>query len=267
MRTDANIHWSEPLRVHAARVSLQYKRASPDMTFSRPPSASPIVIPDVHGASALLHAALQHFPERNFVFLGDLIDRGPDSRGVLGATRGLLECGRAQLCWGNHEVLLRDVLTAGDPRARARWLRSGGRRTLVQFPLEADLIHESELLLARAQPWVRLGSLLCVHAARPTLAPGEVNLPPEPLDEHHLWAPPKHNTRPFPAGTLLSVHGHTPVTWPRYIGKDGVRGELYLDLAPHRTGRLAAYDPDARHAVIFSETGPLQTVELRDFSQ
>lgn len=162
--------------------------------------------------------------------------------------------------------MLRDALVSQDPRARARWMRNGGRQTLIQFPSEAALVRESEMLLTSAQPWIQLGHLFCAHAARPTLASGELNLPLLPLDEHHLWAPPEQNTRPFPVGTLLSIHGHTPVPWPRHVSQGGGRGALYIDLGPHRTGRLAAYDPDAQHAVIFTETAPPQTVALQAFS-
>lgn len=82
-----------------ARISAEPAGVTPYYNFrisespSHPPYSSPVIIPDVHGACALLHAALRHFPERTFVFLGDLIDRGPDSRGVLRTTSDLFKRG------------------------------------------------------------------------------------------------------------------------------------------------------------------------------
>lgn len=75
------------------------------------------IIPDVHGQGAKLDALLdalgyQHRQgrwqppqaERGLVFLGDLIDRGPQQRAVLDRVRALEEDGLAQRIMGNHEM-------------------------------------------------------------------------------------------------------------------------------------------------------------------
>jgi hypothetical protein len=75
------------------------------------------IIPDIHGQSAKLDAALAGLgwrrgsvgwsppdPDRQIVFLGDFIDRGPDNRAVLKTVRDLVGAGKAKAIMGNHEL-------------------------------------------------------------------------------------------------------------------------------------------------------------------
>ena len=73
------------------------------------------IIGDVHGEINALNDLLlqlgyaadgQHCDGRRLVFLGDLIDRGPDSPAVLKKVMALVEGGGAQLILGNHELNL-----------------------------------------------------------------------------------------------------------------------------------------------------------------
>lgn len=73
------------------------------------------IVGDVHGELDALqellrllgHGACGGHPEgRRLVFLGDLVDRGPDSVGVVRLVRDLVESGRAQVVLGNHELNL-----------------------------------------------------------------------------------------------------------------------------------------------------------------
>lgn len=82
------------------------------------------LVGDVHGEIDALHALLarlgydgagRHPDGRRLVFLGDLIDRGPDSPAVLELVRGFVAAGRAQCVLGNHELnLLRDIRKHGN---------------------------------------------------------------------------------------------------------------------------------------------------------
>lgn len=84
--------------------------------FVAPLFEGPIdIIGDIHGEISALENLLEHLgyaddgahPEgRRLVFLGDLVDRGPDSPAVLRRTRGLVEAGSAQCILGNHEFNL-----------------------------------------------------------------------------------------------------------------------------------------------------------------
>jgi len=82
------------------------------------------IVGDVHGEIDALDGLLatlgyapdgQHPQARRLVFVGDLVDRGPDSPAVLDRVLGMVAAGRAQCLLGNHELnLLRDVEKHGN---------------------------------------------------------------------------------------------------------------------------------------------------------
>lgn len=87
------------------------------------------VIGDVHGHAAELATLLErmgyeercgawrHPAGRRAVFLGDLIDRGPEIRRTLDIVRGMVEAGSALAVMGNHELNALHYTTA-DPIVR-----------------------------------------------------------------------------------------------------------------------------------------------------
>ena len=70
------------------------------------------IIGDVHGEADALRSLLARLgcdpvrktAERPLVFVGDLVDRGPDSVAVVALVKGLVEAGLAQCVLGNHEL-------------------------------------------------------------------------------------------------------------------------------------------------------------------
>ncbi|SLN58751.1 Bis(5'-nucleosyl)-tetraphosphatase PrpE [asymmetrical] [Roseovarius gaetbuli] len=75
------------------------------------------IIPDIHGQAEKLRVALRNLgwhrsgtswthpePDRQIVFLGDFIDRGPENSAVIRIVRQLMDAGRAQAIMGNHEL-------------------------------------------------------------------------------------------------------------------------------------------------------------------
>lgn len=102
-------------------------------------------IGDVHGRLDLLEPLVEailsdarHSPtgRRTVVFLGDYVDRGPDSRGVLKYLSRLQQ--DSSLDWrflkGNHEEAMLDFLE--DPSAGVRWCQYGGDATLASYGLK-----------------------------------------------------------------------------------------------------------------------------------
>lgn len=92
------------------------------------------IIGDVHGDAVKLEAALKVADSQGsaVVLVGDYIDRGPDSKGVLEllvAASGVLG-DRITLLRGNHEVALLNYLETGDP---AMFLRHGGLTTIRSY--------------------------------------------------------------------------------------------------------------------------------------
>ncbi len=82
----------------------------------QPLAAGPLdLIGDVHGELGALQELTaklgydekgRHCDGRTLVFLGDLVDRGPDSPGVVARVQSWVETGRAQCVCGNHELNL-----------------------------------------------------------------------------------------------------------------------------------------------------------------
>jgi serine/threonine protein phosphatase 1 len=101
---------------------------------------------DIHGRLDLLDRLLHDIAaddarrgaaRTEIIFLGDLVDRGPDSAGVV---ERLLEFGRSgppsRFLMGNHEEVFLRVLT-GDTKAMRFFLRIGGRATVMSYGFDA----------------------------------------------------------------------------------------------------------------------------------
>lgn len=93
-----------------------------------------IVVGDVHGCAERLRSVLDDVRDcdRRIVFLGDYVDRGPDSRAVLDllveARHTLAD--RLILLRGNHEIALLQMLATGLPAA---FLRHRGATTMLSY--------------------------------------------------------------------------------------------------------------------------------------
>jgi serine/threonine protein phosphatase 1 len=93
-----------------------------------------LAIGDVHGCSRALDRLLWEVAPREndiIVFLGDYIDRGPDSRGVIDRVIALSLTHNVVPLRGNHEIM---ILAARTRRDFARdWLNCGGIETLESY--------------------------------------------------------------------------------------------------------------------------------------
>jgi serine/threonine protein phosphatase 1 len=95
-----------------------------------------IAVGDIHGCSAALDALLAVLdlrPDDTLVTLGDTIDRGLDSRGVLDRLIALKDHCRLVPLMGNHDRMLLDALADRDGRAHALWRACGGIATLQSY--------------------------------------------------------------------------------------------------------------------------------------
>jgi serine/threonine protein phosphatase 1 len=98
-----------------------------------------IAIGDVHGCSRALEillGAIEPKPDDVIVTLGDYVNRGPDSRGVLKQLIALeRQCDLIPLL-GNHDQMFLQLLldaAAGHSRVLSSWLRMGGDATLASY--------------------------------------------------------------------------------------------------------------------------------------
>ena len=203
-------------------------------------------IGDVHGQLdklRTLHAAIaadlaaRPVGAPLLLHLGDLIDWGPDSAGVLSLlaagspVRGMKMVNLA----GDHEQMLLDAL-GGDGAAATDWLHSGGDASLASWGIAPGTtraewetgIPPTHLALLRGLAHRhRAGGYLFVHAG---LRPGIELADQVPTDLHHIREPFLSTDYSF---GVVVVHGHsvaaTPVVRANRIGVDtgaGLGGKL-----------------------------------------
>jgi serine/threonine protein phosphatase 1 len=208
-------------------------------------------IGDIHGALHKLqmlvarceaHAAGR---TRRYVFLGDYIDRGPDSAGVL---RLLRETTDVVALMGNHEAMLLAAIDGAI--APGLWLEQGGGVTLQSYGVrEVGELPRDHLDWLRALPRRHDdGRRLFVHAGVDPRRPLEAQ-----DDNDLIWI-----REPFLAAThdygRLIVHGHTPCL----SGEPDVRmNRLNLDTGAGFGGPLTAavFTDDATPPVDFLQAG------------
>jgi serine/threonine protein phosphatase 1 len=93
-----------------------------------------LVIGDIHGCSTALRtvlAAVRPGREDVLVTLGDYVDRGIDSKGVLDILIGLEKTTQLKPLTGNHEILFLEAMAERiDPQG---WLHVGGSETLISY--------------------------------------------------------------------------------------------------------------------------------------
>lgn len=171
-----------PLR---ALANLVTKRAPRAVREARVPDGRRVyAIGDVHGRLDLVEALLDRIDadeqargpaDTLIVFLGDLVDRGPDSRGVIDRLIAWRDGPRAmRFLMGNHEeVFLKAV--AGDLRALKFLTRIGGRATILSYGIDEDTYQtlDYEGLAAALQACVPAGHVAFLSAFEETIEIGD----------------------------------------------------------------------------------------------
>jgi serine/threonine protein phosphatase 1 len=203
-------------------------------------------IGDIHGRLDLLDRmvkviardAAQHGGDSLTVTLGDYVDRGPKSRGVIERLMTNPFPGAYVALKGNHEALLDGFLA--EPKSGLHWQHLGGLQTLKSFGVRSgrDLDHASAGLRAALTPEhltffgslkmsLTVGQYFFCHAG---VRPG-VPLQQQ-SDEDLLWIRNEFLDSAADFGKIV-VHGHTPVVEPQ------VRpNRINVDTGAFATGRL-----------------------------
>jgi len=196
-------------------------------------------IGDIHGSLRKLRALLarcqRHAQGRSasFVFLGDYIDRGPESAGVVRDLIALQARLRDQVIAlkGNHEAFALDVIDAATPAEH--WLSQGGTQTLRSYGVaDAGALPREHVDWLRALPLsYDDGRRFFVHAGV------DPNRALDAQDEHDmLWIREPFLSDRRDHGRLI-VHGHTPLE----SGVPDLRGNrLNLDTGAVFGGPLTA---------------------------
>ncbi|MBA4353485.1 MAG: serine/threonine protein phosphatase [Novosphingobium sp.] len=210
-------------------------------------------IGDIHGRLDLFELLLERIEaddaargraDTRLILLGDLIDRGPDSRGVVDRAMALMQGGKVRVLAGNHEEMLLGSL--GHEETLRHFLRHGGKETLFSYGLSqeeysrakleplrermAELVPHAHIAFMQAmENMVVIGDYLFVHAG---IRPGV------PLDQQMVpdlrWIRGEFLDHGAPHSHLV-IHGHTiagdPVVRSNRIG---------IDTGAFASGRLTA---------------------------
>jgi len=211
------------------------------------------VIGDIHGCNDLFESLIMAIEEEakaapdlevKVVLLGDLVDRGPDSRMVIANARDWQARRDVQILAGNHEEMF--LQSFDNTKVLRHFIRHGGRDTILSYGVpestynNASLEELQELIreyvpkkdrkfLASFDEMLTAGDYVFVHAG---IKPG-VELA-EQSREDLLWIREKFLDHEG-AHPLHVVHGHTI-----FEDIDVKRNRIGIDTGAFRFGRLTA---------------------------
>jgi serine/threonine protein phosphatase 1 len=218
-----------------------------------PPGTRWYAIGDIHGRLDLFEAMIAAIErddeqgglaETSVVLLGDLVDRGPHSAGVVARARCWQSQRTVHLLAGNHEEMFLGALE--DRGVLRHFLRHGGRETALSYGIARDQFNSATLeelqdLLARTVPredlrflgsakdYLIAGDYLFVHAG---IVP---EVPVEDQQPHHLrWIRDPFLDHDEPH-THFVVHGHTITE-----AIDTRSNRIGIDTGAYRSGCLTA---------------------------
>jgi diadenosine tetraphosphatase ApaH/serine/threonine PP2A family protein phosphatase len=210
------------------------------------------VLGDIHGRSDLLDQMIQQI-ERDLdrspvvdgltVTLGDYVDRGPNSRGVLDRLANNPFPTKYVALKGNHEELFEAFLH--DPMVASHWRRYGGLETLHSYGVSVAAVmigkgfEEASEALRQAVPPEHLRFLASLKLA---MSVGDYFLchagvrPGIPLEHQSaqdlLWIRDEFLNSTMSFGKIV-VHGHTPIASPEVLPT-----RINIDTGAFATGRL-----------------------------
>ena len=210
------------------------------------------IIGDIHGRSDLLDQTVNEihrdiekhgWRENLTITLGDYVDRGPDSRGVLERLASNPFPGQYIALKGNHEVLFESFLHHGS--GADFWRQFGGLETLHSYgvpvsdlmvgkgakeaarALNAAIPEAHREFLSSLKDSLSIGKYFLCHAGvRPNV----------PLDRQNVddlfWIREEflHSKQDF---EKMIIHGHSPHEWPEIKSN-----RINIDTGAFATGRL-----------------------------
>jgi serine/threonine protein phosphatase 1 len=166
-----------------------------------------LAIGDIHGCSRALDlvlAAVKPRPEDRIITLGDYVDRGLDSCGVLDRLIELQQTGCLVALRGNHDQMMLDA--RDQVLSDADWFSCGGRETLASYGRGATLADVPaahwDFLENVLVDWHETATHFFVHAN------ADSELPLEEQPRHLLLWEKLDNPRPHVSGKVM-ICGHT----------------------------------------------------------
>lgn len=240
------------------RLLKKWIKSQSPAAYCVPDGERVYAIGDIHGRCDLLNELIAKIEadeaergpaETTIILLGDLVDRGPDSAGVIEAAIELSARRRVRTLCGNHEEMFLKSLES--EKVLREFLRFGGRETVLSYPIEqaeyAELTFEQlrgrlcEIVpaahlefLSGLEDWIVIGDYLFVHAG---IKPG-VEIEEQSIQDLR-WIREPFLSAAAPSRHCV-VHGHTiyeaPVEAPGRIG---------IDTGAYQSGVLTALGLEA----------------------
>ena len=227
------------------------------------------VIPDIHGCSktlaALVNTLIKPTKSDELYFLGDYVDRGPDSRGVIDFIRDLQnEQYNVTTLKGNHEDFMVELFDAGKKTKNTWWNRLADRKHKVWKDIGGNTTLESfEAGNIRKIPeeyieWMR-GLKYFVSLEKFILVHAGLNFKNEnPFEDQRamLWLR-DYEIRPEKIGNRRIIHGHVPVNMDLIVMSLKSKVYKFIDLdngtyikGKDGFGNLVALELDSMEMVI-----------------
>lgn len=230
--------------------------------FSPPPAPKLPSVPDgrryyaigdIHGRLDLYEALIAGIEEdmaaapgidHRIIVLGDLVDRGPDSAGVVERTRAWQQTRNVRVLAGNHEDMF--LAAFEKPETLRHFLKHGGYETVLSYGMTTEQLAQLELeeifdlfvqiipqdardYIASFETMIRAGDYVFVHAGID---------PTRPLGEQKrsdcLWIRERFLSHEGPLEKVV-VHGHT--IFPRVMD---CGNRIGIDTGAFRSGVLTA---------------------------
>jgi serine/threonine protein phosphatase 1 len=229
-----------------------------------------LVIGDVHGCLKTFRTLLEdriHLTRKDTLFLvGDLIDRGPDSNGVMDYVMNLSEDNyRVQTIRGNHEEMM--LAAVSDQMNLPVWIYNGAEASLHSFGTDTDHYPDTPLpdliprryldFAGRLDYFIELEDVFIVHAGF------NFSLDDPFRDTQSMIWSREMLYDPVKARGKKIIHGHTPVPLEMiYSSVSGKNSELInidggcVYSGYSGLGNLVGIDLDSRELFIQANIDP-----------
>lgn len=240
------------------------------------------VIGDIHGRMDLFDALIDTIEEdcinaagatTHVILLGDLIDRGPDSAGVIKQARAWSAKRRLRILAGNHEEMF--LQSFEDKEVLRHFLKHGGRETILSYGLPKKEYRSLSLdeLFARMPEIVPEEDRAFISSFEEMIVAGDYVFvhagidPATPLEEQRrsdlLWIRERFlkYKGPFPKTV---VHGHTI-----FDQVEQKRQRIGIDTGAFRTGVLTALvlEGDMRRSIQAVDKGDRIKIKSKELSE
>jgi serine/threonine protein phosphatase 1 len=245
--------WIDTFAAMLKTIRRIFQRAESAPLPAIPAGQRVYAVGDIHGRLDLLEALISAIEEDDaeagaaettVILLGDLVDRGPDSAGVIARAREWQGRRRVRILAGNHEEMF--LKSFKKVETLRHFLRFGGRETILSYGIDRRAyqkasVEEVQAMMEQAVPvedrrfiegfedMIAIGGYVFVHAG---IVPGV------PLEEQRRqdlrWIREPFLSHADSFGAVV-VHGHTICDDPEDRGN-----RIGVDTGAYISGRLTA---------------------------